>query len=537
MNMDKRQVPDFEMINKVKQSLENLSIFQLHLADEDQILGIIQSFIKQALDWANLIRSSVEQVKGKIKKDFDDFSNSMIKFKEFLDDKIGNKISEKNPINIEERDLEEKKTISDYVKGITSSAFECYITMLTVLMCKRDDDVNQFRMYMIELFSSVGNSFDEKLLAGKLNYFKNDLIVEYTQEIELTDFYKKLKDHFYLFLSKLHKKYPYLLHPLLQNELYLSLNHLKTINSIQVDEFFKLYISSSQCFSQLMDKNTYYFKLEKALEQEYVFLKTLQNDFPKLIGYNAQIKITESSHLSSKNLIYYIGHNGLFQISKNDELLDFTKRSNKDCLVVVGKKDCKIFNFDIQLSYQSSEANDDIAALIFLNNNGLNIIDMSKKYAVQLYQTKTEINNEKVFVLGKKHYFWIEECKGIMFKNKKTTTIVFHCFDNCSATRDIDGYLFHLLPGQEIRIGSSFESNLTLRDDEIRENHAMIKLNLNGKLEMIDYSMGHTAFLLKTRRRIEKRKSSYLEQLKVFPQFSIHGYRFECTELTPISRR
>ena len=537
MNKDKEQAPDFEVIKKAKDSLDNLSIFQIHLGDQNQLLLILQNFIRQAVDWTNLIRRSPDHIRDLIKRDFDDFASSLDKFKEFCKSHLLNEIERVKSTNKEEKYRAEQSSMLPFITQINNSAFNCYITLITVLMSKENENPNDFRGYSTDLFNSVGNCLDHNILWAKLNYLKHDLIVEYTQEIELIELHKKLKEHFYLFIAKAQKKYPYLLHSLLQNEICLALNHFNQINSNQIDEFFKLFIVSSQCFSQLMDKNDYYFKIERALKQEYIFLNNLQDDLPKLEGFEAEIKITETSHLSIKNLIYRIAHNGLIEMSRNDELIDFNKRSNNDCLVVVGKKDCINFNFDIQLNFQSSEPNDDIAALIFLNRNGLNIIDMSKKYAIQLYQTRTEINDQKVFVMGKKHLFWIEECKGIMFKNKKTMTIIFHCFDNCAATKDIDGYLFHLLPGQKIHIGRRFENDLTLRDDEIKESHAEIELTSEGKLRMTDLSMGHTSFLLKTRRRIEKRKTSCIKQLVEFPRFGIHNFKFECKHLRTMFRR
>jgi hypothetical protein len=548
-----------ECVKQSKKDLDTLSFFQIFLTD-DQLLSDILRLFDHDIMWLKLVQQSQDTVESELKDSFQKLSNDLINITLFFKEKL----KEKNILNNSEifeneespNPVEDEKEIKEEVKDflnspgmdlkkstffeikdsnfrITEDTYQCYISILKVLMSKKDKKNDHLEAFAQQVFKTKGRSLDEKFSAGKFNSFKKDFILHSVQNLSLPNFYKYLKSHFHLFIPKIQKSNPFFVHPLHQNEIALHLNLSNSINLQKIQEFFKIFIGSSKTFKLFMQKNSYYFFIEKALEQEFIFLSELEKQRNLMKGFAAELKIIDSPDVTLKNVVFTVTESGLQQIQKNDHLFDFVKRSDKDSLVVVGKKNSPSFNFDIQLNFNSQD--DDLAAVFFLNRNGFNLVDLSTKYSVKVVQESIKINDNLVICLGKKHLFWIEECKGVRVQNQVEVVIVFHSFEGCVFTKKFEDKIICMKQNSEIKIGRDSNCELKLKDSEIQGVHAGVSLK-NGVLYLKDFSKGNTYTLLKKRKRIEKGKTSIIFPLFQPVDFLIHDYKFNYNPLTSFTR-
>lgn len=386
----------------------------------------------------------------------------------------------------------------------------CYCQILAIMIFRKDHPFENYVEYAQYIYRAYQNRpFSYKIFMGKKDLFQQICWPINTHDWLFDDFIQELNNHLFLFIEKG-------INEIFKAEIKKKLN-LEMVPLNKLGEIFSYLIGSFDGFRKFINRNYLYGVIEKGIEKQgvsYERLKYMQNQMLSL-----EIVISYSNFTEYNGKVFKVDSTG---IRGSDRYIE-------DHLITFGKDSAEEFTNDISLPNMKDI--DSIFAAIFINTNGLNIIDISKYSTVKIKIApgkSIQIFDDMVIVLSRLHQFVINIIDGVNMAGRQKV-LKLSSFGNCVSTQTINQCAF--ISGQEFSIGSDLNCTFRIQAQDIKTVHAIIKRNYDDSYYISDCNTETgTFYRLKTKAQIEKEEASDSINLVPGDVFQVKFFNFVVRE-------
>ena len=382
----------------------------------------------------------------------------------------------------------------------------CHCLILAIMMFRKSHPFENYVQHAQYVYrASQDRHFSYKVFIGKRDLFQQYCWPSSFHEWNFDHFIQELNNHLFLFIEGG-------INEIFKAEIKKKLN-LDIVPLNLLGEIFSYFIGSFDNFRRFINRNYLYGIIEKGIEKQgvtYERLKYMQNQ-----ALSLEIVISYSNFCEYNGRVFKVDSTG---IRGSDRYIE-------DHLITFGKDSAEEFTNDISLP--NIKDVDSIFAAIFINSNGLNIIDISKNSTVKIKIApgkSIKIFDDMIIVLSNIHQFVINIIDGVDVEGSRKV-LKLSSFGNCATTRTINQC--GLISDQDFYIGSSLNCAFIIEAQDIMPVHAIIKRYNDDQYYISDCKTETgTFYRLKTKTQIEKEEASDSITLVPGDVFQVKFFQF-----------